>query len=157
MSGWPKSLHSSFQELLDATFLPSNSLDLLLGETCRSWRCPKRTRRRPGRTIHLCHFPSDKSCSSVIYACGSKCHDLIRPRDKETPGNRHPNRPFCDTQLNPNSYNLRLHNELLVYEEVVLDIKAPNRYRRIEIPESGLVMSPSRGLPGPHRRTHRDT
>ena len=51
--------------------------------------------------------------------------------------------PFCDSQLNPNSYNLRLHNELLVYEEVVLDVKAPNRYRRLEIPKSGLVMSPS--------------
>lgn len=51
--------------------------------------------------------------------------------------------PFCDSQLNPNSYNLRLHNELLVYEEVVLDLKVPNRYRRIEIPESGFVMSPS--------------
>lgn len=51
--------------------------------------------------------------------------------------------PFCESQLNPNSYNLRLHNELLVYEEVVLDIKAPNRYRRIEIPEEGLVISPS--------------
>jgi dCTP deaminase len=51
--------------------------------------------------------------------------------------------PFCDSQLNPNSYNLRLHNELLVYEEVVLDIKAPNRYRRLEIPSAGLVMSPS--------------
>ena len=51
--------------------------------------------------------------------------------------------PFCDAQLNPNSYNLRLHNELLVYEEVVLDVKAPNRYRRLEIPPEGLVMSPS--------------
>jgi dCTP deaminase len=51
--------------------------------------------------------------------------------------------PFNESQLNPNSYNLRLHNELLVYEEVVLDLKVPNRYRRIEIPESGFVMSPS--------------
>lgn len=51
--------------------------------------------------------------------------------------------PFDEAQLNPNSYNLRLHNELLVYEEVVLDIKEPNRYRRIEIPENGLVLSPN--------------
>ncbi len=51
--------------------------------------------------------------------------------------------PFAKEQLNPNSYNLRLHNELLVYEEVVLDLKEPNRYRRIEIPESGLVLSPN--------------
>jgi dCTP deaminase len=51
--------------------------------------------------------------------------------------------PFHPAQLNPNSYNLTLHNELLVYEEVVLDLKVPNRYRRLEIPPSGLVMSPS--------------
>ncbi len=51
--------------------------------------------------------------------------------------------PFNESQLNPNSYNLRLHNELMVYEEVVLDVKVPNRYRRLEIPPEGLVMSPS--------------
>ncbi|GAB5404911.1 MAG: dCTP deaminase [Aureliella sp.] len=51
--------------------------------------------------------------------------------------------PFDETQLNPNSYNLRLHDELLVYEEVVLDIKEPNRYRRLDIPSTGLVLSPN--------------
>jgi dCTP deaminase len=51
--------------------------------------------------------------------------------------------PFNESQLNPNSYNLCLHNELLVYEEVVLDLKEPNRYRRLEIPDSGLVLSPN--------------
>lgn len=51
--------------------------------------------------------------------------------------------PFEESQLNPNSYNLCLHNELLIYEEVVLDLKEPNRYRRLEIPESGLVLSPN--------------
>ena len=65
--------------------------------------------------------------------------------------------PFCPDQLNPNSYNLTLHNELLVYEEVVLDIKQPNRYRRIEIPESGLVLSPNQiylGRTIEHTETH---
>ena len=51
--------------------------------------------------------------------------------------------PFRDEQLNPNSYNLTLHNELLVYEEVVLDLKEANRFRRIEIPPQGLVLSPN--------------
>lgn len=51
--------------------------------------------------------------------------------------------PFDPSRLNPNSYNLSLHNELLVYEEVVLDLKEPNRYRRLEIPDSGLVLSPN--------------
>ena len=50
--------------------------------------------------------------------------------------------PFDPSRLNPNSYNLRLHNELLVYEEVVLDLRAPNRFRRIEIPAEGLVLQP---------------
>jgi dCTP deaminase len=65
--------------------------------------------------------------------------------------------PFCAEQLNPNSYNLTLHNELLVYEEVVLDIKQPNRYRRIEIPQSGLVLSPNQiylGRTVEHTETH---
>ncbi|MEZ6045836.1 MAG: dCTP deaminase [Planctomycetaceae bacterium] len=50
--------------------------------------------------------------------------------------------PFRESQLNPNSYNLTLHNELLVYEEIVLDMKRPNRYRRYEIPEEGFVLQP---------------
>jgi len=52
--------------------------------------------------------------------------------------------PFEAEQLNPNSYNLRLHNELLIYEEVVLDMRRPNRHRRIEIPPDGLVLDPGR-------------
>ena len=51
--------------------------------------------------------------------------------------------PFNQQQLNPNSYNLTLHNELMVYEEVVLDMAKANRVRRIEIPEQGLVLSPN--------------
>lgn len=34
--------------------------------------------------------------------------------------------PFNESLLNPNSYNLRLHNELLVYENSVLDMKKEN-------------------------------
>lgn len=51
--------------------------------------------------------------------------------------------PFHESNLNPNSYNLTLHNELLVYEEVVLDMRHSNRTRRIVIPEEGLVLSPN--------------
>jgi dCTP deaminase len=50
--------------------------------------------------------------------------------------------PFRAAQLNPNSYNLTLHNELMTYEEVVLDMRKANRVRRIAIPEEGLVLSP---------------
>lgn len=52
--------------------------------------------------------------------------------------------PFDPANINPNSYNLTLHHELLVYEEVVLDMKKLNRVKRIEIPESGLVLEPRR-------------
>ena len=51
--------------------------------------------------------------------------------------------PFHPEQLNPNSYNLALHDELLVYEEVVLDAASPNRYRRLEIPPEGLTLQPN--------------
>lgn len=50
--------------------------------------------------------------------------------------------PFVERQLNPNSYNLRLHNELLVYEERTLDMKKENRAKRLIIPEEGLVLEP---------------
>jgi dCTP deaminase len=51
--------------------------------------------------------------------------------------------PYDPSQLNANSYDLLLHDELLVYEEVVLDVKQPNRYRRLQIPKDGLILSPS--------------
>jgi dCTP deaminase len=51
--------------------------------------------------------------------------------------------PFDERKLNPNSYNLTLHEEILVYEEVVLDMRQANRFRRLTIPESGLVLSPN--------------
>jgi dCTP deaminase len=50
--------------------------------------------------------------------------------------------PFVEEQLNPNSYNLTLHNELMTYEEVVLDMKRANRVRRQIIPPEGLVLNP---------------
>ncbi len=51
--------------------------------------------------------------------------------------------PFQEENLNPNSYNLTLHDELLIYEEVVLDMRQVNRVRRIQIPPDGMVLSPN--------------
>jgi dCTP deaminase len=51
--------------------------------------------------------------------------------------------PFDEKNLNPNSYNLSLHDELLTYEEVVLDMRQVNRVRRIHIPETGIVLNPN--------------
>jgi dCTP deaminase len=51
--------------------------------------------------------------------------------------------PFDEARLNPNSYNLTLHNELMTYEEVVLDMKKANRIKRLEIPPEGIVLNPT--------------
>jgi dCTP deaminase len=52
--------------------------------------------------------------------------------------------PFYENQLNPNSYNLRLHNELLVYEDQSLDMKKQHSVKKLVIPEEGLVLEPNK-------------
>ena len=52
--------------------------------------------------------------------------------------------PYNKAQLNPNSYNMRLHDELLVYDEDVLDMKKHNKTKKIRIPEEGLVLEPGK-------------
>ena len=66
---------------------------------------------------------------------------------------------FSERRLNPNSYNVRLHSELMVYDtdrfdaaagemrsmsNGPLDMKKNNPYRMIKIPESGLLLQPFR-------------
>jgi len=51
--------------------------------------------------------------------------------------------PFDETRLNPNSYNLTLHDELLTYGEIVLDMRKSHRVERVTIPPEGLVLSPN--------------
>lgn len=50
--------------------------------------------------------------------------------------------PFQQSRLNPNSYNLTLHPELLVYEPDILDMKKQNSVKKMTIPEEGLVLQP---------------
>src|SRR6056297_3442877 len=52
--------------------------------------------------------------------------------------------PFTKDQLNPNSYNLRLHNKMLSYTGADLDMKLKNPTREITIPEKGLMLYPGR-------------
>lgn len=52
--------------------------------------------------------------------------------------------PYDPKRLNPNSYNLRLSNELLVYTEVVLDMRRENAVEAITIPKEGLILQPGR-------------
>ena len=48
--------------------------------------------------------------------------------------------PYDKKRINPNSYNLSLHNELLVYKNSTLDMKSDNEVERIIIPPEGLVL-----------------
>ncbi len=48
--------------------------------------------------------------------------------------------PYNEKQLNPNSYNLRLDKNLLVYEETTLDMKKENKAKPLIIPEEGLLL-----------------
>lgn len=48
--------------------------------------------------------------------------------------------PYNPAQLNPNSYNLKLHNRMLVYDRNELDMKKENTASEIIIPEEGLLL-----------------
>jgi dCTP deaminase len=50
--------------------------------------------------------------------------------------------PFDRSRLNSNSYNLRLHNELLVYQNSQLDMKTPNETSTVILPPEGLLIYP---------------
>lgn len=50
--------------------------------------------------------------------------------------------PFQESRLNPNSYNLTLHPELLIYTVPLLDMKQENTVKKIEIPQEGLILQP---------------
>lgn len=52
--------------------------------------------------------------------------------------------PFDEKRINPNSYNLSLHNKLLVYENHVLDMKKENKAYEIIIPEEGYRLEPNK-------------
>ena len=52
--------------------------------------------------------------------------------------------PYDRKLLNPNSYNLRLSEDLLVYKNRELDMARPNDFERFQIPVEGLVLEPGR-------------
>jgi len=51
-------------------------------------------------------------------------------------------KPFNAANINPNSCNLTLHNELQVYEDHTLDMKTPHKTKTLIIPEEGLILQP---------------
>ena len=52
--------------------------------------------------------------------------------------------PFDESRLNPNSYNLSLHNELLIYTNKILDMKQQNQTQKILIPSEGYLLEPGK-------------
>ena len=52
--------------------------------------------------------------------------------------------PFTRDNLGSNSYDVHLGKWLAVYEEDILDAKKHNKVLRIEIPEEGYVLLPSK-------------
>ena len=52
--------------------------------------------------------------------------------------------PYDEKRINPNSYNMALHNELMVYKNIILDMKKENSTKIISIPSDGLVLEPNR-------------
>ena len=56
--------------------------------------------------------------------------------------------PFNKDQLNPDSYNVKLHDELLVYKNKTLDCKIDNPTEKITIPKEGYTLQPGVGYLG---------
>ena len=52
--------------------------------------------------------------------------------------------PFNKSQINPNSYNLRLYDKLLIYTDEILDMKKPLNTMEIVIPEDGIILQPGK-------------
>lgn len=52
--------------------------------------------------------------------------------------------PFIKENVNPNSYNFRLHHDLLVYDQEVIDPMRQAQTRTLQIPPEGLVLEPQR-------------
>lgn len=52
--------------------------------------------------------------------------------------------PFSRSRLNPNSYNLSLANELMIYNSYRLNMKEENRAHIVKIPETGLELIPDK-------------
>lgn len=53
-------------------------------------------------------------------------------------------KPYDEKSVNPNSYNLKLNDELLVYDDKILDMKEINNFHKIQIPKDGLILEPGK-------------
>lgn len=53
-------------------------------------------------------------------------------------------KPFTAEQINPNSYNFRLGDTLLTYDDEVLDVKKSLKTTAHKIPKEGFVLQPDK-------------
>jgi dCTP deaminase len=52
--------------------------------------------------------------------------------------------PFIEEHINPNSYNYRLHEDLLEIIDLPIDPKVEPNFRKIKIGEEGYILQPGR-------------
>ena len=52
--------------------------------------------------------------------------------------------PYDPENIGPNSYDVRLADELAVYIDPVLNVRRENRTRKIKIPEEGIKLMPGK-------------
>jgi len=52
--------------------------------------------------------------------------------------------PFDENNVNPNSYNYSIGNQIAVYEDEILDPKKNLSIRTFEIPDEGIVLYPNK-------------
>lgn len=52
--------------------------------------------------------------------------------------------PFNENLLNPNSYNYRLGDELLLIEDDIINPKKKTNFKRIKIPKEGIILEPNK-------------
>ncbi len=52
--------------------------------------------------------------------------------------------PFKEDRVNPNSYNLTLHDELMTYTHTELDMASKNETVKIHIPPEGYLLQPNK-------------
>ena len=50
--------------------------------------------------------------------------------------------PFLEDNVNPNSYNFRLHPEMVIYEDAVIDVRKKPKTSTIRIGEDGYLLQP---------------
>ena len=86
--------------------------------------------------LELCQFNEEILADEAMILTGNQISERIGTDIRID--------PFRPANVNPNSYNLTLHEDIMTYEEVVLDMGKENRVRHLKIPKSGLVLEPNR-------------